>query len=133
MKRLTTLLICAIVLVACKKDEQQQDLIYGRWYEYAQEYIERDLEDGSVRIDRDTSENSQEYLEFTTDGRVLSTSNRPGTFTITNDSLFIMISYQDATETLPLKYRISSNELTITQTNNRQYEIIEQSLTYRKR
>ena len=133
MKRLTILLICAIGLASCKKDEEQRDLIYGRWYEFSQEYIERDLESGSVSIDRDTFENSQEYLEFTTDGQVLSSTNRPGTFTHTNDSLFITITYNDATETLPLKYRISSNELTITQTSNRQYEIIEQSLTYRKR
>ncbi|TDS05967.1 hypothetical protein [Sphingobacterium paludis] len=133
MKRLSILVACAIAFVACKKDEDQQELIYGRWYEFSQEYIERDIEDGSISIDRDTFENSQDYLEFTRDGQVLSSTNRPGTFTITNDSLFITIDYQDVTETLPLKYRISSNELTVTQTSSRTYEVIEQSLTYRKK
>ncbi|GHE31216.1 hypothetical protein [Sphingobacterium griseoflavum] len=133
MKRLLLLLVGTIAFVACKKDDNQQDLIYGRWYEFSQEYIERDLETGAVRVDRDTVEDSQDYLEFTTDGKVLSSVNRPGTFTHTNDSLFITVVYDNGSETLPLKYRISGDQLTITQSSTRQYEVLEQSLTYKKR
>ncbi|WDF70214.1 hypothetical protein PQ465_07500 [Sphingobacterium oryzagri] len=127
------LFTCSLLLASCKKDEDQQELLYGRWYTYSSEFIETDLEDGSVRIDKDTVENSNEYFEFTRDGKVLTLDMAPATFTQTKDSLFITVIYRDQEELYPLAYRISGNELTLSRTDNYQYEIVQQNITYRKR
>ncbi len=126
------LFTCGLLLASCKKDEDQQELLYGRWYTYSSEFIETDLEDGSVRIDKDTVENSNEYFEFTRDGKVLTLDMAPATFTQTKDSLFITVIYRDQEELYPLAYRISGNELTLSRTDNYQYEIVQQNITYRK-
>lgn len=103
-------MLSAITFLSCSKDEDDSNVLEGRWYLFSTETIRREA--GSTRIDIDTLDDREYYFDFQPNG-VFQMSSTTGRYTLVGDSLHISAGEGDEEERLSFKYSVDRENLTL--------------------
>lgn len=125
MKKLLLIILAALAFTSCNKDEDDVNLIEGRWYLFSLETIRKQA--GTTQIDIDTLVEKNQIIEFLPNG-VFRMDNNETTYAIDRDSVHVVFRSGQNEDKISFKYVVDNSDLMMSSTevrSDRTYEDID--------